>query len=286
VPILGLVMIAVAAASVAAGAKPPAPREQQLDSATANGASRTPPAGLGAVVDIGIDAHSGPSGENPGGFVSYDVLINRITHLEPFPLNYSGPVTCLNVHGNTALINFLDDFPVTVELVENGDAGADGFRVGYGNAEGDCSSFPDGVFEFSYDQSLGAGRAEVFDAQPPPPPPPVIGGLAVDPKKFAASGESTPLKPATGAEIRLTLSEDATVTFKVRREQPARRGAPTPENPRTFRRDLSQGASAIPFTGTLGNFTFKPRHYTLTARARDSSKQPSERVSTGFRITE
>jgi hypothetical protein len=167
--ILGLALMAPALAPASGGAKPPPPPTQQLDRATATGASQTPPPGLGAVIDIDINAFSGPSGENPGGSVSFDILINRITHPEPFPLNISGPVTCLNVSGNAALINADTSLgPVTVELVDNGGGGLDGFGVGYGNASADCSSFPSGVFEFPYDHSLGAGRAVVFDAQPFP----------------------------------------------------------------------------------------------------------------------
>ncbi len=169
---LALIALALALAPVTAGADTPPPPAPQSDTATATGASQTAPPGLGAVTDIDINAYSGPSGENPGGSVYFDVWINRITHLEPFPLNISGPVTCLNVRGNTALVNFESNFGlVTVELVDNGGGGSDGFRFGSGNTTDDCSSFPGETFEFSYDHSLGAGRAVVVDAQPLPTVP-------------------------------------------------------------------------------------------------------------------
>jgi hypothetical protein len=40
----------------------------------------------------------------------------------------------------------------------------------------------------------------------------------------------------------------------------------------------------VPFTGTLGRRTFKPGRYQVIARARDSAKQPSERVRAKFKI--
>ncbi len=129
-----------------------------------------------------------------------------------------------------------------------------------------------------------ASRSFTVDTAPPPDPPPVITDFRVTPQQFVASGESDPLERAAGGTIELTLSEDATVRFRLRREPPDRSGGPPPKNPRTFTRQLEEGANSVPFTGTLGERTLKPRRYTLRARARDSADQRSEWVSTKFRV--
>jgi hypothetical protein len=139
---------------------------ETLNAVNATGASRNPPTGLGAVRDIAIEAHSGPLGEDPAGDVSFAVMINRITHLEPFPFDLSGPVTCLNVVGNVALLNFDNGFPVTIKLTDEGGDGADGFDFAYGNSADDCSSMPSGGFDFDFDKILGNGRVVVRDAPP------------------------------------------------------------------------------------------------------------------------
>lgn len=161
------IALALAAILLAPGAAPAlATTPEPLNAVTATGASRNPPTGLGAVVDLAIDARSSPLGEDPTGTVDFAVMINRITHLEPFPLSFSGPVTCLNVVGNVAILNFDYGFPVTVKLVDAGGNGNDGFDFASGNTATDCSSFPTGAFEFAFDQTLGAGRVVVDDAPP------------------------------------------------------------------------------------------------------------------------
>jgi hypothetical protein len=57
------------------------------DSVTGSGTSSIP----GCNGPVQVDAHSGPSGENPTGQVDCGTL-------------FSGPVTCLNVNGNVALL--------------------------------------------------------------------------------------------------------------------------------------------------------------------------------------
>ncbi len=159
-----------------AGATPPSPPVAQLDTARATGDSYPFPV-LYAAYNLDIDAHGGASGENPGGTVSFDILINRITHPEPFPIHFAGVVTCLNVQRNTAVLNAETTDPggpVTIELVDNGGGGADSFRLGFGSVPG-CASFPDGFsfpdgtpfYPFS-NVALGSGRATVFDAPPLP----------------------------------------------------------------------------------------------------------------------
>ncbi len=79
--------------------------------------------GTGATADgvfstIVVDAHAGPGGVDPNGTVSFSVQ-NTFT--------VAGPVTCLAVDGNRAVIGFNDVSagfgPITVEIVDNGPNG-------------------------------------------------------------------------------------------------------------------------------------------------------------------
>ena len=115
-------------------------------------------------------------------------------------------------------------------------------------------------------------------------PPPEITELRLSPKGLAADPAPTPLARARGTQIKLGLSKDAEVHFRVRHDPPRSQGGPAPEDPHVFTRPLDQGKNRVPFTGTLGNRTFSPGRYLLIARARDSANQPSERVSAKFRI--
>ena len=255
-----LVMLPFAFASAPAAAA-------TLDTATASGNN--------LIVDdfssteIEVDAHSGPLGENPGGTVSF--IAGGI-------LPVSGPVTCLDVSGNEAVMTVDGPFPEApgftaflVRLVDNGGGGNDLFQFFPDDPEVpedlDCR---DGS-PFWFGGTL-VGRAIVSDAQPSPP---VITGLEVVPSIFTVAG---------GAEINLTLSQDATVAFKVRRAPPLNGGGPPSKHTRRFKRELTAGANSVPFNGTIGNFTLRPGRYTLTARARNAIKQASDRVSTTFRI--
>ncbi len=124
--ILGLAAVLVAsllapATSSAGHRPPPAPR---LDTATATGDN--------LIVDdfssteIEVDAFSGPSGEDPGGSVSF--IAGQI-------LPISGPVSCLDVTANTAVMTVQGPFPsapgflgFSVRLVDNGGSGLDSFE--------------------------------------------------------------------------------------------------------------------------------------------------------------
>lgn len=99
-PGLGIVLAGLAIAPPAFGAKHLPGPVSRLDTATATGAN--------LVVDdfsstkIQVDAYSGPSGENPGGSVSFDA--GGI-------LPVSGPVSCLEVSGKTAVMTVQGPFP-------------------------------------------------------------------------------------------------------------------------------------------------------------------------------
>ena len=123
-----------------ASAAPPPPPPPQLDTATATGSIGS----IGSVdstFNIQVDAHSGPSGENPGGFASFDtfVQIQFMGHTFDVDVRVSGPVTCLNVTGNTAVIKidatakmFGITLPlgvVEIDLVDNGGSGSDLFGL-------------------------------------------------------------------------------------------------------------------------------------------------------------
>lgn len=124
----------------------------------------------------------------------------------------------------------------------------------------------------------------MIDPPPPVDPPPVITALKVSPKRFVASPKPTALARKRGARIKLTLSEDASVRMRIRRDPPHRNGGPPPRRPRAFARILGEGANSVPFTGTLGSNGFRPGRYLVIARATDSANQQSERVKAKFRI--
>jgi hypothetical protein len=160
-----IVGVALALPSLASAAPPPPP-PPQLDTATATGS-------IGSFTNIHVDAHSGPSGENPGGSASFDgtAVIQRPGGVERIPFGVSGPVTCLNVTGNEAVIKinaivdfFGTGFPETweIKLVDNGGSGSDAFGAQGAIAPADCSGSSVPVFP------LFVGRAVVFDAKPLP----------------------------------------------------------------------------------------------------------------------
>jgi hypothetical protein len=76
---------------------------------------------------IGIDARSGPSGENPTG--SFGLVV--ITSEGPGP-SFTGRVTCLSVEGNRATVG-VEIFggspgPYLIHVEDNGGAGEDRYR--------------------------------------------------------------------------------------------------------------------------------------------------------------
>jgi hypothetical protein len=103
------------------------------------------------LTNIVVDAHSDPGGANPSGTVSFNVLNTFLV---------TGPVTCLAVDGNRALVGFFDigDFrfgPSFVEIVDN-----------------ESTGLPDTLFG-------GATGGFTTDCSNPPPPGPFPGGGTV-----------------------------------------------------------------------------------------------------------
>ena len=128
-----------------------------------------------------------------------------------------------------------------------------------------------------------------FTSDPVPPDEgPRITSLAVTPKAFQASDDSTPLTRARkGTRIEITLSEGASVRFRVKNGKPSGDGTappPPPERPRTFDRSLDAGKSTVAFSGRLVERRLEPGRYRLVARATDSAGQLSEKVTARFRV--
>jgi hypothetical protein len=162
--------VALAVVSVAAPwsaeARKPHPPPAFLDTATASGDNLV--LDDFSAFDIHVDASSGPSGENPTGQVTFG--FNPLFEVQPV----SGPVTCLDVAGNTAVMTVAGPFTsfpgfpaFTVKLVDNGGSGQDRFQyfpIPPENAQYlDCRNDPPADFGGPL-----LGRAEVFDSPPPP----------------------------------------------------------------------------------------------------------------------
>jgi len=145
--------------SAAASDRAPAPGQ---DTATATGDNLA--VDMFSSTDIEIDAHSGPAGQNPGGTVSF---------VGGGILPISGPVSCLDVSGNTAVMTVDGPFPSApgftaflVRLVDNGGSGQDVFQYFPDDPEVpealDCH-----VGSGDYFGGLLIGRAVVTDANAP-----------------------------------------------------------------------------------------------------------------------
>jgi hypothetical protein len=82
----------------------------------------------GAVTQI--DAHSGPSGENPSGRVAVTILVSPAPGvIEPGP-TFDLQVICLNVQGNRASVGATGTIgPFVIDVQDNGVGGQDGFAV-------------------------------------------------------------------------------------------------------------------------------------------------------------
>lgn len=162
VAVLVAVLLAAALAPAAASAGTPSPPPLR-DTATATGNNEI--INDFSALDIDIDASSGPGGEDAQGTGSFTVLGYLI----------SGPVSCLKVTGNVAILEIDGPFPslpgtlsVIVQLTDNGGGGLDQFQwypvlpeIGQ---DLDCET---GALGWLGGGPL-IGRAVVFDAPTPP----------------------------------------------------------------------------------------------------------------------
>jgi hypothetical protein len=120
------------------------------DSVTGSGVAQA-----GTAFTFEIDAHSGPSGENPTGHV-------RFWSVDSGTLFFEGPVTCLEVTGNFALLTV--DSPQYQEIgLEVTDSPSGDLIRGIPTGVPTCS--PLGI---AVDFVVTAGDVVVADAQPLP----------------------------------------------------------------------------------------------------------------------
>src|SRR5436190_761730 len=73
--------------------------------------------GTNGFFQLGLSAHSGPSGEDPGGFVS---ARSRPNGGFPAPFRFGGHVTCLRVDGNKASIKYRFDHDADPTMKDGG----------------------------------------------------------------------------------------------------------------------------------------------------------------------
>jgi hypothetical protein len=158
--------VALALPSVS-NAAPPSPPPTFLDTAKASGDNLV--LDDFSAINIDVEASSGPSGQDPGGHVIFG--FNPLFDVGPV----TGPVTCLDVTGNTAVMTVAGPFSslpgflaFTVKLVDNGGSGLDRFQyfpIPPENSQYlDCRANP---IPTDFGGPL-IGRAEVFDSPPPP----------------------------------------------------------------------------------------------------------------------
>jgi hypothetical protein len=133
-----------------------------MSPASAQGAAENTVTGGGSTADgffagIAVDAHSDASGANAGGTVSFSLL---------GLFNISGPVTCLAVNGNQAVIGFNDVTsgfgPSTVVVVDNGSTGTPPDTFSADLVPTDCLSEP----SLPASHPFGSGDLAVHGALP------------------------------------------------------------------------------------------------------------------------
>jgi hypothetical protein len=94
---------------------------------------------VGPFHDISINASSDPLGGDPSGEVSFvaDVVVDG----NVARVRFVGPVTCLAVEGNRAVIGFLSTLlgPMKVVVVDNGSTGSPADELGVAVLPTDCS---------------------------------------------------------------------------------------------------------------------------------------------------
>jgi hypothetical protein len=79
--------------------------------------------GTNGFFQLGLSAHSGPSGEDPGGFVSARSRPNGdfpVTGEFPVPFRFGGHVTCLTVDGSRASIKYRFDHDADPTMKDGG----------------------------------------------------------------------------------------------------------------------------------------------------------------------
>jgi 6-phosphogluconolactonase (cycloisomerase 2 family) len=129
--------------------------------------------------------------------------------------------------------------------------------------------------------------------------PPAISGLSLTNKRFAAAS-ARKRRVKRGTAIRYTVTENATMTFAIKRKTSGRRVGrackrKTRKNARkrkctrfvaagTLRAAATGGANRTRFSGKIHGRKLPPGSYTLTATATDAGRAKSKPVTIAFRI--
>lgn len=112
---------------------------------------------FGPIQDISIDVRSDPLGGNPSGFVAFVFVFG------PAPLSFGGPVACLAVHGDIAVIGIAGT-PITVVAVGAASSGSPLGAFGFFLGATDCSTVPTPGTTPGGVLLLSSGDMVVFDA--------------------------------------------------------------------------------------------------------------------------
>jgi hypothetical protein len=109
---------------------------------------------------------------------------------------------------------------------------------------------------------------------------PRISRLRLSHARFRAARSGPALAALTGTRVSLTLSEAATVTFRVRRLSGGRRVLLRGR----IVRKLAAGTSRLRYRGRLAGRRLRPGRYTLILRARDAAGNRSSAHRVSFTI--
>jgi hypothetical protein len=109
---------------------------------------------------------------------------------------------------------------------------------------------------------------------------PAITRLGLSPPAFRAARSGPALAAAIGARVLITLSEPATVTFRVSRYVAGRQRWALLRG--RIMRSLLAGPTALRFRGRIAGRTLRPGRYRLLVRARDAAGNLSSQRRTTF----
>jgi hypothetical protein len=109
---------------------------------------------------------------------------------------------------------------------------------------------------------------------------PAITRLGLSPPAFRAARSGPALAAAIGARVLITLSEPATVTFRVSRYVAGRQRWALLRG--RIMRSLLAGPTALRFRGRIAGRTLRPGRYRLLVRARDAAGNLSSQRRTSF----
>ena len=178
-------------------------------------------------------------------------------------------------------------------ILYDADIEPDADHDGYGDVSQD--ECPSDASTHGACQPAAASAAADLGAGPEVVTAPSIADFRATPKEFRVkAGGAVVSRRAVhaGTTLRLTLSEAATVTFKLKASpscSPAKAGRCAKKSPwiSTFRRSLHKGANAIPYSGRYARPGQKPKNlkpgaYRMTAIATDLAGKASAPAQTSL----